>query len=483
MLSTKEKLMSGAFWNILSLVCVQVSQVFISLFLARLLGPEIFGTLGLVLVFANFASSFLDFGFNSALVQQLNTSEEDYSTIFWLNIISSIVLFSTFFSLSYIIADFYNNQNLIPLVKWISVIFILGALGKVHQTKMQRDLLFKKIFITRVTSVLISGGLGIFLAINGFEIWSLVIQILSTTLIQTILSWLISDWRPMLVFNKQTIRNTSKYSLNLSGIQIFNYWVKNLDKLLVGKFLGNSQLGLYSRSYQYSFLPLNILLAIDNVTLPILAKYQKDLMNLGVMFFKIINVILFPFLMLQIYLLFIAYDFVNYLLGVEWLGMIPSFRILILATIFITFQIVNNLFKILGRTDLELKIEVLTKIPVFIAVVIGLKWGVEGVAIGFLISMIISAFFRTYYSMKLIDVSMVEYFVQIKNVLGFISLYIIINLIFYQLQTLLQISSLFSIIYFLLPIVIQILIMYLLKSSLIIELLNIKNFILKNKYS
>lgn len=255
--SHKQKTISGISWNVLNQIISQGTNIGIGILLARLLGPKAFGLVGMITVFTGFLNVFSNFGLGSALIQKKNINSVDKSTVFWVNLGVGVLLCLTLFVSSSAISNFYNEPLLSPLVRFISFIFIIQSLNYVQASLFKRALAFKKIFWVNTLSVIVGGILAVIMAYQGYGVWSLVFHTIFKMIINTIVLWFLSDWKPILVFSKASLKELMRFSLPLMGTQTFNYWVRNIDNLLIGKYLGTAQLGYYSRAYSLMLLPVS----------------------------------------------------------------------------------------------------------------------------------------------------------------------------------------------------------------------------------
>lgn len=353
----------------------------VSLILARLLGPSAYGLIGMVAIFTGFGSMFVDLGLASGLVQRKDLEAEHTSSVFWANILMGSILTISMISVAPLVARFYSEPALILIARVSSVAFVLGALGTVQNALLSRDMRFGALAKIDMISTALSGLLGISMALNGNGVWSLVAQSLSATFVRTLGLWGISQWRPKLLFTVKALREFAGFSGNLLGFNAFNYWVRNADNLLIGRFIGSQALGLYSRAYQLMVLPVYQISAVAGaVMFPVLSSVQHDLARVRSIYLRSIGSIHLVTAPIYVGLFVIADTFVGAVLGERWRGLVPVLRILCTCGFF---QPVGNstgwLYTSLGRTDKMFKWGVLTGVMYVVGFFIGLKWGLLGV--------------------------------------------------------------------------------------------------------
>jgi O-antigen/teichoic acid export membrane protein len=377
----RHKAISGLSWSAFSQVMQQGMGLIISLILARLLGPSAYGLIGMVAIFTGFGSMFVELGLASGLVQRKVLEAEHASSVFWVNVLMGSMLTLSMASAAPLIARIYSEPALIPIARVSSLAFVLGALGTVQNALLCKEMRFGALAKIDVISTALSGLLGISMALKGFGVWSLVAQSLSSSFVRTLGLWGASQWRPKLLFTLKALREFAGFSGNLLGFNAFNYWVRNADNLLIGRFIGSQGLGLYSRAYQLMVLPVYQISGVAGaVMFPVLASVQHDLARVRSIYLRSIGSVHLIAAPIYVGLFVIADTFVGAVLGERWRGLVPILRILCTCGFF---QPVGNstgwLYTSLGRTDKMFKWGVLTGVMYVVAFFIGLKWGLLGV--------------------------------------------------------------------------------------------------------
>ncbi len=329
MKSLKQKTISGIAWNSGGKISNQVLQFILSVILMRLLQPSDYGLIAMAMVLIGFAGIFNEFGFSSALVQHQNITEEHKSSIFWLNLIVGITLTLLFFSLAETFASLYENDNLVNIIKYLSFSFIINSVSIVPGTLLQKEMNYAAINKIDVTIVIISGLIGVYLAFNGWDVMSLVVQYLASQLLKIPLLFIASHWYPKFLYSKDSVRELFSYSAYLTGFNFVNYCARRSDDLLVGKFMGADSLGIYSRAYSLMLLPINqVINIISNVMFPALSSIQEDKERVKRIFLKTIQFIAFITFPMMIGLIAAADNFIIGVFGDKWSEVIPVIRIL-----------------------------------------------------------------------------------------------------------------------------------------------------------
>ena len=382
----KKKTISGISWSVMSRLSVQGLNFVIGVILARLLSPDDYGLIGMVLVFVGFANVFLDLGFGSALIQKQNATSEHYSSIFWINIGVGLILMLLFMILSPAIARFYNQPELIPLTLLVSTNFFIGSFRVVQFSILTKELNFRRLTIIELSALLVSGIIGISCAIIGFGVYSLAFQSISSNIMLVLLLWILSSWRPRLSFQWNAVKDLLGFSTNLLMFSSLNYWSRNADNMLIGRNLGTDALGIYNRSYRVMLLPITMVSrTISRVMFPAFSTIQDNKPRIARVYLRItrsIALITFP---IMIGMLVVSDYFVLAIYGEKWAGMIPILRILCTVGLIQSIGTLNgNIYLSQGRADLQFKVGAIFGILTIGAIIIGLQWGIMGVALAYL---------------------------------------------------------------------------------------------------
>ena len=416
-MNLRKKTIKGLAWSGISQVGRQIIQLVITAILARLLSPNDFGLLGMALVFVNFAYIFNEMGMTGALIQKQDAQEKHYSSVFWLNILSGIVLMLITIISSPFIAKFYNKPELENILKVISLNFVIASFSMVQKTLFTKEMEFKKLAIIELVAVITGGVVGIILAYLGYKVWSLVYQLLTFTFVNMLLLWLVSKWKPKLIFSLSAIKDIFKFSINLTGFNVLNYFARNIDKLLIGKFLGSQALGFYSLAYRLMIYPLrNISWVVSKVMFPAFSKIQNDLQKVRQVYMKMVKAISLITFPMMLGLFAVAPEFVNVVFGPKWQPLVVLIRILcycgMLQSVGTT---VGTILLSQGRADLQFKMQILGTILVTLSIMIGLKWGINGVALFYTLQSIGWVHFTFYVVNRIIKLPYKEFYSKMIN--------------------------------------------------------------------
>ncbi len=252
--SLKDKTVKGVAWSGIDNVAQFAISFLIGIVLARLLSPDDYGLIGLTGILISVCNAFIYGGFYTALVRKNNASEEDFNTVFVTNLSTSIVLYVLIYFCSPLIAELFNRNELIALVRVSSIVLIVGAYSLVQQVHLTKNIDFKSQAKITVISSISSGFLGVFMAFYGFGVWSLVIQQLSSQLIRTILLCFYNRWTPKLQFYKNSFIELFGFGYKLLLSSLLDTIWKELNQVIIGKFYSPASLGQYSRAMGFSII-------------------------------------------------------------------------------------------------------------------------------------------------------------------------------------------------------------------------------------
>ena len=273
----RKKTVKGITWTIASQLARLIITLVVLAVLARLLSPKDFGLIAMVAVFSNFFALTNDMGLSSAIIQKRDVTEEDLSSAFWVNLLEGLAVTVIFLVLAPVIAGFYSKSVLKPIIMVLSMTFTIASLGMIQSALFSKRMDFRTLAIVEIVASALGGGVAVAMAATGFGVWSLVSQSLAQTLVLATLLFVFSGWKPRLLLRWQPIKGLLGYGLPLMGFNFVNYFSRNLDNLLIGKYLGATQLGYYDVAYRSLLFPLsNVSAVIGRVMFPALSHLDDD---------------------------------------------------------------------------------------------------------------------------------------------------------------------------------------------------------------
>ena len=384
----RRRTLHGIGWSGAQQALQQLLRFVITILLIRLLTPEDFGQIGMIMVFAGIAQLFSELGLGAAVVQRKELRPEHLDSVFWANIVAGAALTGLFAALAGPIADFYGLPQLRVLALVISLNFFIGSFRVVQYSLLLRSMDFRRLALVETAAVLLSGGLAVGLALAGYGIWSLVGQLLALSFSTAVLLWLTGDWRPSFSFRFRALRELFAFSLNLLGFSLFDYTVTSSSHLLIGKFIGAPALGIYSRADQLMLLPVTqVANVISRVMFPALSAIQDQVERIKQIYLRAIRTISLLTFPLMLGLLVTARPFVLVVLGEQWREVIPLLQVFCLAGVTRSVgTTVGWIYTSRGRTDIMMRWGLIAGAVRLIAVIVGLRWGIFGVAVAWVAS-------------------------------------------------------------------------------------------------
>lgn len=418
--SLKSTTINAFFWSFIERVGQQGVQFIISIILARLLLPEQFGLIGMLVLFLGLAQSFLDSGFGSALIQKKEATHTDYCSIFFFNIAVGFFAAGLLCLIAPLIAGFYKLPQLTSLTRFLSLNIVINSFALIQTTLLSKNVDFKALSKISIITAAASGTIGVVMAINGFGVWSLAIQQVCGNLFRTVLLWFYSAWRPSLVFSFTSLRDMFSFGSRLLASGLLNTIFENSYMVVIGKLFSAASLGYYSRAWSLQQLPsMNLTEIVTRVTFPLFSSIQDDPNQLKRGFKKTLSTIgLFNF-PVMIGLLVVSKSLVSVLLTDKWLPCVPYLQLLCVVGLMYPLHAINlNLLNALGRSDLFFRLEVIKKIMVVGNISITWRFGIETMIYGQIIISILAYYLNSYYTAKLIDYTLKEQLLDLSPALG-----------------------------------------------------------------
>jgi PST family polysaccharide transporter len=401
----------GVLWTGGGQVLRQLVQVVTSVLLARLLMPADFGLLGMALVFYGLVQLFSDFGLGAAIIQVRGLTGLALSSSFWLNVLVAIALALALSSAAPWIAAFYGDPRLAPIVAVLSIGLIFGGFVVVPRAVLYKDLRFAEIAKAQAVGSMVGAACALTLAWLGFGVWSLVVQPLIGSATTMVLTILYARWLPAVRFHWGSIRKMTGFSAAVLGADVVNYAHREGDNLLVGKFLGSGPLGYYSLAYQLMLYPMNqVSQVIVRILFPVLSTLQDQLTRYREVYLKAVAAIAFVTFPMMVGLFAVARDLVTVVFGAKWLPMLPVLQILCWVGMLQSVATTAGLIYLStghARTRLVFS---LFATPVFLAfVILGLPWGVVGVAGGYAVAALLVAYANYRVAFRLVGLSLRQF--------------------------------------------------------------------------
>lgn len=381
------RVMRGLGWKALSIAVTQGTRVLVLILLARLLDPDDFGLAAMVLVVSGLVFILSDLSLGAALVQRPVLTEEERSTVFWLSIGVGVVLTAAGIAVSGLVADFYGDPAVQPLFIGISVTFLLASLGTVQEALMVRDMRFRQLEIRQVCAVLVGGVTGVAIALAGGGAWAIIGQQIALFATGAALLWITARWRPHLMFSMGRLKELGGFGGNVLGSRLLFFAPRNLDNLLIGRYLGPAALGAYALAYNVSQMPLSLVSGpLDQVLYPAFSRLQDQVARLRQAFMRALRLICAVVAPGFLGLVAVAPDAVAVVLGEQWDAAIPVLQVLLVVGLVQSLQALNHsVLQARDRTRHLMRYAVVFAVLTIAAILAGLPFGILGVATALLV--------------------------------------------------------------------------------------------------
>lgn len=410
----KDKTVNGVLWSAVERFGVRGVQFLLGIVMARLLTPSDYGLIAIVSVFMSISYVFIDSGFATALIQCKDRTEEDFSTVFHINLCLSVLFYIGLFFAAPYIAIFYNQPELTLVARVYMLNLIINSFVSINRVKIAIDLNFKQLTRVTVLAALLSGLLGVVSAFYGMGVWALVVQMVSNAVFNWIFFALVVKWWPQWQFSKASFKKLFKFGSKMFVAQLIDKLYNNLNTLVIGKFYSSSELGVFNRGHRFAdFAGSNAASVMNRVAFPAFSKIQDDDKKLLDAYGKYIRLATFLIFPLMMCLCGMSKPFILFLLTSKWEDAIIIMQILCPAYLFTCVTSINlNLLYVKGRSDLVLRLEIIKKIIALSLLLFTLQYGLVAICIGRLCYSFIALYLNTLYTKKILNYGLYE---QIKD--------------------------------------------------------------------
>lgn len=394
----KSKALKGVLWSGIDKAGVKAVAFIVSIVIARILSPSDYGVIGMILVFITIANIFIDSGMSQALIQRKNRTASDLATAFYFNVGVSVICYIILFLAAPFIARFYEIALLSPILRILGLNIIISAFATVQRANLLANLDFRTIAFVNLGGVLVSGGVGIWMAYSGYGVWALVGQQMSSTVTSTLIFWLAGKWHPAASFSKESFKTLWKFGSKLLATGIVATVMREIYTVAIGKVYRSAELGYYTRAVQTSdMVAITTNDIINAVTFPILSSLQDNRTKMVDVYSRMLGMTAFFIFPIMTGLAVVASPFISVLLTDKWLPVVPLLQWLCFARMFTPISALNmNILNAVGRSDLFMKLD-LSKLPLTILMmVITIPLGVKAIVIGSFINTFICYFINAY---------------------------------------------------------------------------------------
>lgn len=413
----KQKAVKGAAWLGVGSVYRQFASLLVTGILARLLMPEAFGLVGMAAAFTAFIEIFQEFGLSHAVIQRKDITDEQLSTIFVVTVCLGAVLGGVTVLASPLVAAFFGEPELSTITKLAGLGFFIGSFVHVHAALLRKALDFRKLVVLGMISTLVSSAVGITLALLGFGVYALVFKGMSGGVVSVALMWLFVRWRPRAAPRLSSVKSMLGFGGNVTGTYIVSYFREQAHYLIIGRLLGASALGFFVMAFRIMLLPLRrITSKMSQVAFPTFSAISDDKRRVRRGFTQMTNKIALASFPAMAGLFLVAPEAVSVVLGEKWRPCIFLLQVLALTgALESVTAAVWTIFRSQGRADLQFRYEVVSTIVVVGAYVIGLRWGIKGIAVAYTIAQSILIPVKCRLAFRLIGLSFGQFYRAVRT--------------------------------------------------------------------
>lgn len=415
-MSKRENILSSFTWKFGERISAQLVSTIVSIILARLLMPDDYGIVSIVTIVITLCNSFVVGGFGNALIQKKDANNVDFSSIFYVSIFLSLILYMGLFFLAKPIALFYGKDILCPIIRVMGIRIPIAAVNSIQHAYFSRQMQFKKFFLATLIGTMFSAVVGISMALKGFGPWALVGQYLTNVIINTIVLFIVGKWRPMLVFSVSSVKNMLPFSLKLMSATLLDSFFNEIRSIIIFTKYSSVDLSMYENGKKYpNLIVTNINTSISSVLFPAMSNVQTNIEQIRSIMKKSIKLSTFALAPLLCGFFAVASRFVGTVLTDKWMGCVPFIQITCCMCIFYPIHTVNvQALNAIGESGKTLKLEIVKKVLNVVVLVVSLWFGVIGIALGGLLISLLSTWINAVYGKRYFAYS---FLAQLRDIL------------------------------------------------------------------
>jgi len=412
----KQLVFTNLIWRFMERGGAQLVSFVVSIVLARLLEPELYGTIALVTVITSILQVFVDSGMANALIQKKDTDDLDYSSVFYFNVAFCLLLYAGLFLCAPLIARIYGMMELVPVIRVLGLTIVVAGVKNVQQAYVSKTMQFRRFFFSTLGGTLFSAVVGIAMAYMGYGIWALVMQQLLNVTVNTAILWLTVGWRPKLMFSLQRLKGLISYGWKLLASALLDTVYLKLYQLVVGLKYTAADLAFFNKGDQMCVLVTeNINASIDSVLLPVLSSEQDNRDAVREMTRRAIKTSSYIMMPIMAGMAVCAEPMIRLLLTEKWLPCVPYMQIFCICYAFYPLHTANlNAIKAMGRSDIFLKQEIIKKIIITLVILVTMGISAYAIAVGEIFTGIASLLINAWPNRKLLGYS---YRMQLRDLM------------------------------------------------------------------
>ena len=415
-INSKESITSNLFWRLFERFGAQGVTFAVSIVLARILDPNVYGIVALVTIFTSVMQVFVDSGLGNALIQKKDADDLDFSTVFFFNFAFCLVLYSIFFLTSPLISDFYEMPELIPVLRILGLTVVISGIKNIQQAYVSRYMMFKKFFFSTLSGTVGAAAIGIAMACLGFGVWALVAQNLFNAAVDTCVLWFTVKWRPKKMFSWERLKILFSYGWKLLASKLIDTVYEDVRSLIIGKMYSPDDLAFYNKGKQFPQLAVsNINSAIESVLFSSMSMEQDNMARVRAMTSRAIKIASYVIFPLMLGMAVCAESLVSLILTDKWLDCVPYMRIFCIGLAIVPISLANlNAINAIGRSDIYLKLEIIRKAVNTVSLVVLMWFGVKAIAYSYLLNCVVNLAINSASNKKFLNYGYLD---QIKDLI------------------------------------------------------------------
>lgn len=413
--SLKQKSIAGLSWSLIEHFANKGIHLAISIVLARILLPRDFGLIGMITIFIALSETFINSGFTTALLRKKHCTEAEYNTVFYSNVVISIVFYIILFLSAGLVSSFFEEPQLTKLIRVLAFVLIIKSASIVQTVDLTKKVNFKLQAVISLIAAIIAGVVGISLALTGYGVWALVFMQLTTGIITTVLLWTMNGWRPKFLYSWSAFQDLFAFGSKILASVLINQLFGQINKVIIGKYYSASALGYYQMADNLKTLPsTGLTRIIQRVTLPVLVNLEGDIERIKTVYRKFFKSTFYVTSVAMLVLAAVSEPLVITLVGEKWLPAVAFLQLLCFVGLVQPLQSLNiSLITMQGRSDVLLKIIVLRQILGIPIIFLGVFVSIKAMVIGLIVSNFGAYLLYGYYGGKFIDYGLDKQFKDI----------------------------------------------------------------------
>lgn len=414
--SLKSRTLHGVGWSALQSVLNYGISFVVGIVLARLLDPSEYGLIGMAFIFITLSTVIADSGLTNSLIRKTDATDEDYQTVFSVNLAISVLLYVVLFFGAGLIADFFREPRLVMVVRVLGVLVIINAFSQIQRTILTKRIDFKSQTKVSIVAAVVSGVTGIAMAYKGFGVWALITQQLVQTVVRTAAYWIYTQWIPHFRFSKERFLEHFDFGWKLLISNIISAFFKETTNAVIGRYYSVQSLGYYAKSRRITeIFSINLTESVNRVTYPVMSEMKSDPLRLLSAYRRMIRTTMLPTFFCMLMLTAVAQPLILTLIGEKWLPSVGMVQVLCFYLMLYPLHAINlNMLQVAGRSDLYLKLEVIKDVLLVIPLTLGMTKGIYWMLWGYVFLGFVAYWLNARYSGRFVCYSFLQ---QVKDIL------------------------------------------------------------------